>query len=88
MALVTAGKLNKQVAGDLRAQAENDPDVQVRKQAVFALSRLPDSEASAQLIQVASTNKDAAVRKQAVFWLGQSKDPKALEYLTKLLLQP
>ena len=86
--LAAAAPGGKQVAGDLRAQAENDPDVQVRKQAVFALSRLPDPEASTQLIQIASTNKDPAVRQQAVFWLGQSKDPRALNYLTKLLQQP
>jgi HEAT repeat protein len=82
-----AEKGGKAVAGDLRNQAENDPEASLRKSAVFALSRLPKDEAIPQLIQLATTSKDPAVRKQAVFWLGQSDDPRALDYLTKLLKQ-
>jgi hypothetical protein len=65
--------------------AQNDPNVAIRKSAVFALSRLPAEQAVAELIQVASTSKDAATRREAIFWLGQSKDPKALDYLEKVV---
>jgi len=82
-----ATKGGKLVAGDLRDSAENDPSEQVRRSAVFALSRLPAPDATTQLMHVADTSKDPIVRKQAVFWLGQSTDPRALDYLTKLLQQ-
>jgi HEAT repeat protein len=82
-----ANKGGKRVTEDLRTIATNDPNEQIRKSAVFALSRLPGDEAATQLIAVADSSKDPAVRRQAVFWLGQSNDPRALEYLTKLLKQ-
>jgi HEAT repeat protein len=75
------------VSQDLRTLATDDPNEQIRRSAVFALSRLPGDEAATQLIAVADSSKDPTVRRQAVFWLGQSKDPRALEYLTKLLKQ-
>jgi HEAT repeat protein len=82
-----ANKGGKRVTDDLRTIATNDPNEQIRKSAVFALSRLPSDEAAAQLIAVADSSKDPIVRRQAIFWLGQSNDPRALEYLTKLLKQ-
>ena len=82
-----ATKGGKRVTADLRALATDDPNEQIRKSAVFALSRLPGDEAATQLIAVADSSKDPIVRRQAIFWLGQSNDPRALEYLTKLLKQ-
>jgi hypothetical protein len=73
------------IVGALGDSAQNDPNVAIRKSAVFAISRLPAGQAVPELIQVASTTKDAATRKEAIFWLGQSKDPKALEYLEKVV---
>ncbi len=80
-------KGGKKVTEDLRTLATNDPNEQIRKSAVFALSRLPGDEAATQLIAVADSSKDPIVRRQAIFWLGQSNDPRALEYLTKMLKQ-
>jgi HEAT repeat protein len=82
-----ANKGGKRVSEDLRTIATNDPNDQIRKSAVFALSRLPGDEAATQLIAVADSSKDPMVRRQAIFWLGQSNDPRALDYLTKLLKQ-
>ena len=59
---------------------DNDPDTDVKKRAVFALSQLPKDEGVPLLIKVAKTNQNPAVRKQAMFWLGQSKDPRALQF--------
>ena len=70
-----ATKGGKRVTEDLRTIATNDPNEQIRKSAVFALSRLPGEEATTQFIAVAESSKDPAVRRQAVFWLGQSNDP-------------
>ncbi len=83
------GKLGgKLVAAALDEEAEHDPDAGVRKQAVFAISRLPQPEATDKLVNLAGSSTDPEVRKQAVFWLGQSNDPKALAYLTSLLTAP
>ena len=77
-----------QIAAELRASADDGPDAQSRKQAVFSISRLPGGQATAQLTALARTSKYPEVRRQAVFWLGQSQDPAALDFLTALLQQP
>lgn len=63
----------------------NDPETEVKKRAVFALTQMPKNEGVPLLIQVAKTNKNEAVRKQAVFWLGQSKDERALAFIEEVL---
>ena len=68
-------------------QALEDPETEVRKKAVFALSQLPKDEGVPKLIEVARTHRDAAVRKQAMFWLGQSRDPRALTFFEQILQQ-
>ena len=67
--------------------ALEDPETEVRKKAVFALSQLPKDEGVPKLIDVARTHRDAAVRKQAMFWLGQSRDPRALTFFEQILTQ-
>jgi len=69
----------------LGESAQNDPEVSMRKSAVFALSRLPEEQGVPELIQVASTAKDSATRREAIFWLGRAKDPRALAYLEKVV---
>jgi hypothetical protein len=68
-------------------QALEDPETDVRKKAVFALSQLPKDEGVPKLIEVARSHRDAAVRKQAMFWLGQSRDPRALAFFEQILTQ-
>jgi HEAT repeats len=78
-----------QRAGDKAAgsitQALEDPETEVRKKAVFALSQLPKDEGVPKLIEVARNHRDAAVRRQAMFWLGQSHDPRALAFFEQVL---
>ena len=64
---------------------ERDPETEVKKKAVFALTQLPEGEGVPALIQVARTNSNPAVRKQAMFWLGQSKDARALKFFEDVL---
>ena len=52
----------------------NDPETEVKKKAVFALTQMPAGEGVPLLIQVVTNNHNPEVRKQAMFWLGQSKD--------------
>jgi hypothetical protein len=75
----------RRVAGDITAAIDKDPDTDVKKRAVFALSQLPRDEGIPLLINVAKTNQNPAVRKQAMFWLGQSKDPRALKFFEEIL---
>jgi HEAT repeat protein len=75
----------KQAAETISAAIERDPDTEVKKKAVFALTQMPSDEGVPLLLQVARTNANAAVRKQAMFWLGQSKDPRALKFFEEVL---
>lgn len=76
---------NQQAAGAINEAIEKDPDTEVKKKAVFALTQMPKEEGVPMLIQVARSNNNAAVRKQAMFWLGQSKDPRALKFFEDVL---
>ena len=66
---------------------DNDPETEVKKKAVFALSQLPKDEGVPKLMDVARNNRNPEVRKQAMFWLGQSHDPRALAFFEKILTQ-
>ena len=63
----------------------NDPETEVKKKAVFALTQMPTGQGVPLLIQVARTNRNPEVRKQAMFWLGQSKDERALAFIEEVL---
>lgn len=63
----------------------NDPETEVKKKAVFALTQMPAGQGVPLLIQVARTNRNPEVRKQAMFWLGQSKDERALAFIEEVL---
>lgn len=67
------------------AAALDDPDTEVKKQAVFALSQLPKDEGVPRLIELARTHRNPEVRRQAFFWLGQSKDQRAVDFFASIL---
>ncbi|HEV2492618.1 MAG TPA: HEAT repeat domain-containing protein [Terriglobia bacterium] len=69
----------------IRQAIDNDPETEVKKKAVFALSQLPKDQGVPLLIQVARNNHNPAVRKQAMFWLGQSGDSRALAFFEDVL---
>ena len=78
-----------QAAGDAATKGltelADDPESEIRDQAVFALSRRPADEGVPALIRIARTHRDPAVRRSALFWLGHSKDPRALALFEELL---
>lgn len=81
-----AQSAQRKLALDTAAAAiENDPETEVKKKAVFAISQLRDGEGVPKLIELAKSNRNPAVRKQAIFWLGQSKDPRALQFFEEIL---
>lgn len=67
-------------------ELSDDPDREVRLQAVFALSRRPADEGVPTLIRIARTHQDPATRRQAMFWLGRSEDPRAVALFEELLM--
>jgi hypothetical protein len=60
-------------------------ELEVRKQAVFALSQRPADEGVPALIRIARSNPHAELRKTALFWLGQSEDPRAIALFEEIL---
>jgi HEAT repeat protein len=80
-----ARRAESQAAGIISQAIDNDPDVEVKKQAVFALSQLPRDEGIPLLIKLARSHTHPIVRKQSMFWLGQSKDPRALTFFEEVL---
>lgn len=80
-----ARRAESQAAGIISQAIDNDPDVEVKRQAVFALSQLPRDEGIPLLIKLARSHTHPMVRKQAMHWLGQSKDPRALTFFEEVL---
>ena len=69
----------------MRLLPPRSSDVEVQKQAVFALTQLPDDRGVPNLIKIARTHPSREVRKKAIFWLGQSDDPRALDALVEIV---
>ncbi|HEY2942988.1 MAG TPA: HEAT repeat domain-containing protein [Vicinamibacteria bacterium] len=80
-----AQRAGSKVAGVITRAIEDDPETDVKKRAVFALSQLPHDEGVPLLIDTARKNRNPAVRKQAMFWLGQSNDARALAFFEEIL---
>jgi HEAT repeat protein len=80
-------KAGERASKAITGSIESDPDTDVKKKAVFALSQMPPDQGVPKLIQVAQTNRNLTVRKEAMFWLGQSGDPRALAFFEKVLSQ-
>lgn len=78
-------KIGQRAVGAIAKAIEDDPETEVKKKAVFALSQLPKDQGVPLLIQQARGGHDREVRKQALFWLGQSGDPRALALFEEIL---
>lgn len=80
-----AQRAGARVGSTITDAIASDPETEVKRRAVFALSQLPKDEGVPLLIQVARTNRNLEVRKQAMFWLGQSKDQRAIAFFEEIL---
>jgi hypothetical protein len=80
-----AERAGQEAAGTIKAAIDSDPDTDIKRRAVFALSRLPKDQGVPLLVEVARTNRNRAVRRQAMFWLGQSRDPRAVTFFEEIL---
>ena len=61
--------------------AQSAEDVEVQKQALFALSQVHTPESARHLLDIARTHPQAEIRKQAIFWLGQRGEVALLQQL-------
>lgn len=75
--------VGEKVSQTLDSIAYEPGDREIRRQAIFALSRRPVEEAVPILLKMAESLPDRELRKTAVFWLVQSKDPRAVAWLEK-----
>jgi hypothetical protein len=67
---------------------ENEEEIELRKQAIFAISQRPNDESVPALIALARRKDiDPRLRQQALFWLGQKDDPRALALFEQILLR-
>ena len=58
-------------------------DREVRKQAIYGISRRPADEAVPALLKMAESLPDRELRRTAVYWLVQSKDPRAIAWVER-----
>lgn len=73
------------VAMTLDSIAYEAGDREMRKQAIYAISRRPADEAIPALLKMAETLPDRELRRTAVQWLVRSKDPRAVQWLERRL---
>lgn len=73
-----------QAVGTLEEVAD-DPDREMRKSALFALSQLGTDRSIQVLIRVARTHPDKETRRNAFFWLGQTEDPRGIALFEEVL---
>jgi HEAT repeat protein len=84
-ALFWAGQAGMEAGAVLRVFRTAD-DAELREQAIFVLTQMPDSdEAVDALMEIARGEEDPELRERAVFWLGQSDDPRVAEFLLELI---
>jgi hypothetical protein len=71
----------------LNAVIDKDQDRSVKRQAVSALNRLAGGAGVPRLTELARSHQDPEIRKYAMQVLGQSRDPRAVDFLTQVLLK-
>ena len=82
-----AQRATRQISEEaIRTAIDQDPETQVKKKAVFALTQIPGGDGVPMLIEIAKNNRNAVVRKEAMFWLGQSKDARAVKFFEDVLV--
>lgn len=69
----------------IRRAIDTDPETEVKKKAVFALTQIRNGDGVPLLIEIAKTNRNAVVKKEAMVQLGRSKDPRAVKFFEDLL---
>jgi HEAT repeat protein len=63
------------------------PEKELRKTAIWLLSRKEDPEATRKLLEIAREETDPEIRLEAIRWVGETNAPEAAELLEKLIEQ-
>jgi len=63
----------------------DDPEVEVKEQAVFAISQRNKHKSIPVLMDIARSHSDPRIRSRAIFWLGQEPDPRAVDLFATIL---
>ena len=70
----------------IRSAVAEDPDEEVREEAIFALGQLPEGEGLPVLLELLRDgSQPAEIRQQALFWYVQSGDDQALDLIAEIL---
>jgi HEAT repeat protein len=82
-------KHTTETADILLRTARNDPDEEVREQAVFWLSQVPDERAVTMLQDIlnSSSNSNEDLKNKALFALSQHRSPQAAQFLRDFALR-
>jgi HEAT repeat protein len=72
-------------AGLAEVAADERDDDEVRRAAVFAISRRPEPESVPALMEIARSGPGRAVREAALFWLARAEDPRAIAFFEEIL---
>jgi hypothetical protein len=72
----------------LRELIDSREEIDVREQAIFALSQRPNVESVPMLISLVKRRDiDPRLKKTALFWLGQKDDPRVIALLEEILIK-
>jgi hypothetical protein len=71
----------------INAAIEQDPEAEVKRRALQALTQMPRDEGIPRLIDIARAHRNLELRRQAFIYLGQSNDPRAVAFLTDIVLK-
>ncbi len=82
-----AQRAAEQALPAIDAALQKDPDTEVKKLAVNALTRFPNGEGVPRLMDVARTHPNAEVRRHAMLRLADTKDPRAVDFFAGILLK-
>ncbi|MGB6001409.1 MAG: HEAT repeat domain-containing protein, partial [Thermoanaerobaculia bacterium] len=67
---------------------QQDPEEDVREEAIFALNQLPDNQGTELLLEIVRDgSRPDEIRQEALFWLVQSDDDRALDLVSDILRQ-
>ena len=81
-----AQRAERQISEDaIRRAIEQDPETEVKRKAVFALTQIKNGDGVPLLIEIARSHKNPVLRKEAMQSLGRSKDPRALKFFEDVL---
>lgn len=76
---------DKATDGMVSIVGDDSDEIEIRKQAVFAISRMEGERSVTELIRIARTNREPEIRRNAMFWLSRKDDTRVVEFFEEIL---